>query len=69
LGGTGKGGCGPADAATGAALAADTLLGTLSVYEMLLYTAELKCPTSESLESKKERVETLVASLGLTSCR
>ncbi len=34
----------------------DTLLGDLTVREMLLYTAELKRPTSESLESKKEKV-------------
>ncbi len=34
----------------------DTLLGDLTVREMLLYTAELKRPVSESLQEKKEKV-------------
>ncbi|PNH05921.1 ABC transporter G family member 18 [Tetrabaena socialis] len=34
----------------------DTLLGELTVREMLLYTAELKRPTSEPLEEKRREV-------------
>jgi hypothetical protein len=34
----------------------DTLLGILTVYEMLLYTAELKRPWQEPLERKKHAV-------------
>lgn len=35
----------------------DTLLGILTVEEMLLYTAELKRPIKESLQSKREAVD------------
>ena len=34
----------------------DTLLGDLTVREMLLYTAELKRPTSEPLADKRDAV-------------
>ncbi|GIL50638.1 hypothetical protein Vafri_6770 [Volvox africanus] len=47
----------------------DTLVDTLTVYEMLLYTAELKRPLSEPLASKKEAVESLIARLALENCR
>ena len=47
----------------------DTLVDTLTVYEMLLYTAELKRPLSESLSSKREAVEQLIARLALEKCR
>ncbi|GIM04796.1 hypothetical protein Vretimale_9300 [Volvox reticuliferus] len=47
----------------------DTLVDTLTVYEMLLYTAELKRPLSEPLTSKREAVESLVARLALEKCR
>ncbi|EFJ44628.1 hypothetical protein VOLCADRAFT_95021 [Volvox carteri f. nagariensis] len=47
----------------------DTLLGILTVYEMLLYTAELKRPVSEPLESKKRAVEDLLDKLALSRCR
>ncbi|GLI60770.1 hypothetical protein VaNZ11_003002 [Volvox africanus] len=47
----------------------DTLVDTLTVYEMLLYTAELKRPLSEPLASKKEAVESLIARLALEKCR
>lgn len=47
----------------------DTLLDILTVEEMLLYTAELKRPTSEPLESKKAAVEELLHKLGLDVCR
>jgi hypothetical protein len=39
---------------------ADTLLDILTVEEMLLYTAELKRPLTEPLESKKAAVEDLL---------
>ena len=44
---------------------ADTLLGTLTVAEMLMYTAELKCEMSEPRASKAERVEKLLDDLNL----
>ena len=47
----------------------DTLLGILTVEEMLLYTAELKRPMSEPLASKKAAVEQLLDALALTPCR
>ncbi|GLC33334.1 hypothetical protein PLESTB_000344800 [Pleodorina starrii] len=47
----------------------DTLLGILTVYEMLLYTAEMKRPISEPLESKKQAVEDLLEKLALNRCR
>ncbi|GFR47309.1 hypothetical protein Agub_g8996 [Astrephomene gubernaculifera] len=47
----------------------DTLLGTLTVYEMLLYTAELKRSIKESLEDKKQAVEELLEKLALQRCR
>lgn len=48
---------------------ADTLVDTLSVAEMLLYTAELKRPMSEPLASKRQAVEVLLDKLALGSCR
>jgi len=47
----------------------DTLLPILTPYEMLLYTAELKLPTSVPLEEKKHRVERVIRKLGLQQCR
>ena len=47
----------------------DTLLGILTVEEMLLYTAELKRPMSEPLDSKQAAVEEVLAALALTPCR
>lgn len=47
----------------------DTLLGDLSVREMLLYTAELKRPREEALASKREAVDQLLAKLALDGCR
>lgn len=47
----------------------DTLLGQLTVYEMLLYTAEMKRPMSETLASKKEAVNELLRKLALETCR
>ena len=45
----------------------DTLLGDLTVREMLTYTAELKRPTSEPLADKKR--EASGGCLGLQRCR
>jgi len=47
----------------------DTLIPTLTVYEMLMYTAELKRPREEPLESKRAAVDALIERLELTSCR
>jgi len=46
----------------------DTLLGVLTVRQMLLYQAELKCSRSEPLKAKKERVESVIQDLGLAGC-
>jgi ATP-binding cassette, subfamily G (WHITE), member 2 len=48
---------------------ADTLLDTLTVYEMMLYTAELKLPESMPLAEKKSRVDNMISQLQLTKCR
>ncbi|KXZ55881.1 hypothetical protein GPECTOR_2g1432 [Gonium pectorale] len=46
----------------------DTLLGDLTVREMLLYTAELKRPVAEPLAAKRAEVDALLRRLGLESC-
>ena len=46
----------------------DTLIPELTVREMLLYTAELKCPRSEPLCQKRHRVDQLLETLALTRC-
>ncbi len=48
---------------------ADTLLGNLTVYEMLAYTAELKNPMNEPFEQKAAKVEQVLQQLGLSGCR
>ena len=45
------------------------MIGSLTVEEMLMYTAELKLPSSVSKESKRARVEQLIDALGLEVCR
>ena len=47
----------------------DTLLDILTVEEMLMYTAELKRPVSESLDSKHAAVEEILSLLALDTCR
>lgn len=47
----------------------DTLLGELTVREMLMYTAELKRPSEESLASKRAAVDRLLSKLALDACR
>ncbi len=48
---------------------ADTLLDTLTVYEMLLYTAQLKRPFSEATAQKRDAVERVIERLSLSDCR
>jgi len=47
----------------------DTLLGILTVEEMLLYTAELKRSMNEPLSSKRQAVDEIINMLALDSCR
>eukprot|EP00898_Chlorokybus_atmophyticus_P007407 jgi/Chlat1/7668/Chrsp64S07172 len=47
----------------------DTLAPNLTVYEMLLYSALLKMTQSTPLAVKKDRVEKIIAALGLRSVR
>mmetsp|Transcript_9473 Transcript_9473/g.13446 ORF Transcript_9473/g.13446 Transcript_9473/m.13446 type:complete len:626 (+) Transcript_9473:183-2060(+) len=47
----------------------DTLVGELTVEQMLSYTASLKLPASLSLEERQERVEEVITKLDLGSCR
>jgi ABC-type multidrug transport system ATPase subunit len=47
----------------------DTLLPMLTVEEMLMYTAELKRPLSESRVDKRRAVEELLDKLALSDCR
>ena len=47
----------------------DTLIAALTAREMLLYTAELKRPMHESLQSKESAVDQLLADLGLWEAR
>ncbi|GFR48683.1 hypothetical protein Agub_g10638 [Astrephomene gubernaculifera] len=46
----------------------DTLLGDLTVREMLLYTAELKRPLQEPLAHKRKEVDILLKRLALDGC-
>ncbi|GLC39039.1 hypothetical protein PLESTB_001286600 [Pleodorina starrii] len=46
----------------------DTLLGDLTVREMLLYTAELKRPMEEPLADKRREVDVLLKRLALNDC-
>lgn len=47
----------------------DTLVGELTVEQMLMYTAELKLPGSTPSAEKKARVEEVIQTLKLESCR
>lgn len=47
----------------------DTLIGVLTVREMLLYTAEMKRPVAEPLEEKRRIVDHYIDVLGLTECK
>lgn len=47
----------------------DTLVNELTVFNMLLYTAELKLPTSVTRKEKIQRVEEIIEILALQKCR
>jgi ATP-binding cassette, subfamily G (WHITE), member 2 len=47
----------------------DSLIDNLTVYEMLMYTAELRNYYAEPLYVKASRVEGVMSTLGLTECR
>lgn len=47
----------------------DTLVGELTVEQMLMYTAELKLPRKVSREEKKQRVNEVISKLSLEKCR
>lgn len=48
---------------------ADTLISYFSVEEMLMYTAELKTPISNTHADRKRIVEGCIQQLGLEKCR
>jgi ABC-type multidrug transport system ATPase subunit len=54
--------------ATGYVEQFDTLVDCLSCQEMLLYTAQLKRPRSESIAAKQAAVQQLLDKLGLAGC-
>lgn len=47
----------------------DTLVGELTVAQMLAYTAALKLPASTTVQERSERVEEVIDMLNLGSCR
>jgi len=47
----------------------DTLLGELTVDQMLMYTAEMKLPRSLQKEDKRKRVDSVISQLRLEKCR
>lgn len=47
----------------------DTLIPSLTVEEMLMYTCEMKSPVSEALAAKRQRVDAVIHSLALDRCR
>jgi len=46
----------------------DTLVGELSVRDMLMYTAELRLPTTLSATERRARVDEVLSTLGLEAC-
>lgn len=48
---------------------ADALIENLTVYEMLIYTAELKIPNTQSFQQKKDKVDAVINQLALNTCR
>lgn len=48
---------------------ADTLIGNFTVFEMLMYTIDLKCATSLTRAEKESRVDAIIHQLGLQPCR
>ncbi|KAK9815892.1 hypothetical protein WJX72_011513 [[Myrmecia] bisecta] len=47
----------------------DTLHGNLTVREMLMYTAELKILITQPMSTKRERVNSVIETLALTTCQ
>lgn len=47
----------------------DLLYETLTVHETLYYAAMLRLPASMSAQQKVQRVEDVIAALGLDKCR
>eukprot|EP00913_Durusdinium_trenchii_P031832 g29810.t1 len=47
----------------------DTLIGELTVDQMLMYTAEMKLPRSTSREDKRKRVDQVISQLRLNKCQ
>ena len=47
----------------------DLLYEQLTVYETLFFAAMLRLPSTMSNAEKKQRVETVISALGLTTCR
>ena len=50
-------------------LLTDTLIPNFTVYEMLLYTTELKATTLCTAADKQKKVDGVIEQLGLQSCR
>jgi len=50
------------------ALQDDVVMGTLTVRENLMFSANLRLPNSVSQKDKRQRVEDTLQELGLTSC-
>ena len=50
-------------------VAADTLIGNLTVFEMLLYTADLKLPRCMPYKDKVRKVSLIISQLALTTCQ
>jgi ATP-binding cassette, subfamily G (WHITE), member 2 len=46
----------------------DVVVGTLTVRENLMFSANLRLPSSKSHKSKCRRVENTIKELGLTTC-
>ena len=49
--------------------AADTLIGNLTVFEMLLYTADLKLPRRMPYKDKVRKVSHIITQLALNTCQ
>ena len=47
----------------------DLMYESLTVFETLFYAAQLRLPRHFTLAQKKERVNTVITALGLTSCK
>ena len=48
---------------------ADTLIENFTVFEMLMYTIDLKCSTKLDTADKSKKIDAVIHQLGLQSCR